>query len=185
MSETFHARNREEWRNWLMENFQKKKLVWLMFPKKSSGIESVSYNDAVEEALCFGWIDSTLKAHDESFSIQRYSVRNPKSTYSQLNKERIKWLHKNGLIHESVMKSVEFILDEEFVFPEDILTEIQKDAETWKNYQNFSDSYKRIRIAYIDIAREYPEHYQKRLNHFLAKTKANKLIIARGSEKHY
>jgi len=184
--ETLYVKNREEWREWLEANFQTKKEIWLIYPKKISGKEVILYNDAVEEALCFGWIDSTLKTLDEHHTIQRYSVRNPRSTYSQLNKERIVWLHKNNMIHASVIDSIRFILEEEYMIPEDIIEEIKKDELAWKHYVNLSDSYKRIRIAYIDMARDYPEEFRKRLNHFLEKTRNNKLIKGYGgTDKYY
>ncbi len=63
--------------------------VWFVFPTKSSSEKSIVYNDAVEEALCFGWIDSTIKSLDKEHKIQRFTPRNPKSTYSQANKEKV------------------------------------------------------------------------------------------------
>ncbi|MDL2303564.1 YdeI/OmpD-associated family protein [Dysgonomonas sp. OttesenSCG-928-D17] len=183
---TLYVKNREEWRKWLEANFQTEKEIWLVCPKKSSGKEVILYNDAVEEALCFGWIDSILKTLDEHHTIQRYSVRNPKSTYSQLNKERITWLHKNNMIHPSVVDSIRFIMEEEYVFPDYIIDEIKKDELAWRNFSSFSDSYKRIRIAYIDMARDNPDDLQKRLTHFLEKTRANKQIKGYGgAEKYY
>lgn len=183
---TLYVKNREEWRKWLEANFQTEKEIWLISPKKSSGKEAILYNDAVEEALCFGWIDSILKTLDEHHNVQRYSVRNPKSTYSQLNKERIIWLHKNDMIHSSLVDSIRFILEEEYILPDYIIDEIKKDESAWKNFSSFSDSYKRIRIAYINMARESPDHFQKRLNHFIEKTRANKLIKGYGgTEKYY
>ena len=84
--------NREDWRKWLTDNFETKDEIWFVFPQKSSGKKSIIYNDAVEEALCFEWIDSTIKSLDKEHKIQRFTPRNPKSTYSQANKERLKWL---------------------------------------------------------------------------------------------
>jgi uncharacterized protein YdeI (YjbR/CyaY-like superfamily) len=185
MIATFQAEDRSIWRKWLESNFQTQREVWLIFPYKLSGIKSVSYNDAVEEALCFGWIDSTVRSYTETSTIQRYSVRNPSSTYSQLNKERIAWLYKKNLIHPLVVDSIKNITNQEYTFPADILNELKKDPVMWENYCLFSDSYKRIRLAYIEAARNRPEEFNKRLNHFIKKTKANKLIIARGSDKYY
>jgi len=184
--ETLYVKDRYEWRDWLETNFQKEKVIWLIYPKKSSGKECILYNDAVEEALCYGWIDSTLKTLDEDHTIQRYSVRNPGSSYSQLNKERAIRLHKNGMIHPSIIESISFILKEEYIFPEDIIEEIKNDMEAWLHYSLLSDSYKRIRIAYIDTARDRPEEFMKRLRHFIDTTKKNKLIKGyRGTEKYY
>lgn len=180
-----HLAHRLEWRIWLEENFDKEKEIWLVFPKKSSGEPRIQYNDAVEEALCFGWIDSTVKALDEEKTIQRFSPRNPKSKYSQSNKERLKWLSKEKKLHPSIQDTAKDVLSEEFVFPADILNAIEKEKTAWENYCKFSDAYKRIRIAYIDSARNRPQEFKKRLANFIKKTRENKQIGYGGIEKYY
>jgi uncharacterized protein YdeI (YjbR/CyaY-like superfamily) len=182
---TFYITDRKEWRRWLENNFDREKDIWLIFPNKSSGKPRLLYNDAVEEALCFGWIDSTIKSLDDKNAIQRFSPRRPKSSYSQSNKERLRWLRKERLIHPSIQKTINEVLKEKFVFPSDILKIIKKDKVAWKNYQKFSPAYKRIRIAYIDSARSRPEEFQKRLANFLKKTKENKQIGYGGIEKYF
>ncbi len=176
---------REDWRGWLEKNFNKEKEVWLLFPHKSSGRPRISYNDAVEEALCFGWIDSTVKNVDEENSMQRFSPRNLKSKYSQANKERLRWLLQKKKVHPSMRDTARKVLEKKFVFPQDIMDSIKSDKIAWKNYQQFSPSYKRIRIAYIETARKRPEEFMKRLNNFIRKTRENKLIGFGGIEKHY
>jgi metal-dependent HD superfamily phosphatase/phosphodiesterase len=90
------------------------------------------------------------------------------------------------MIHPTIVDKVKEVLKEKFEFPKDILKELQKDKETWLNYLKFSESYKRIRIAYIDTARKHEEIFQKRLNNFITHTKANKLIKGFGGiEKYY
>jgi uncharacterized protein YdeI (YjbR/CyaY-like superfamily) len=182
---TLYVTDRKKWRKWLEKNFDKEKEIWLIFPNKSSGKPRLLYNDAVEEALCFGWIDSTIKSLDDKKAIQRFSPRRPKSTYSQPNKERLKWLRKENLIHPLMQDTVEEVLRERFVFPSDIINAIRNDDEAWKNYQKFSPAYKRIRIAYIDSARKRPEEFKKRLANFIKKTKENKQIGFGGIEKYY
>jgi uncharacterized protein YdeI (YjbR/CyaY-like superfamily) len=182
---TLYVTNRKDWRKWLEKNFDTEKEIWLVYPKKSSGKIRIIYNDAVEEALCFGWIDSTVKSLDEENSLQRFTPRNPKSGYSQQNKERMKWLLENDLLHPSQLEKAKEIVAEKFVFPKDIVDEIKKDKTAWKNYNAFSDAYKRIRIAYIDTARKRPDEFKKRLNNFIAKTKENKQIGFGGIEKYY
>jgi len=177
--------NRKDWRKWLEKNFDKEKQIWLVYPKKSSGKERIVYNDAIEEALCFGWIDSTIKSLNENSSLQRFTPRNPKSSYSQQNKERMKWLLENNLLHPSQLKKANEIASEKFVFPKDIIDVIKKDKTTWKNYTKFSNSYKRIRVAYIDGARERPDEFKKRLKNFINKTKENKQIGFGGIKKYY
>jgi uncharacterized protein YdeI (YjbR/CyaY-like superfamily) len=185
IGKTLYVRDREEWRQWLAANFVNEKEIWLIYPTKDSSKPRIKYNDAVEEALSFGWIDSTVKRIDEHSSAQRFSPRNPNSEYSQANKERLKWLAKEGRLHPSVQKSVEKILRTEFVFPPDILEAIKKNKKAWKNLQNFSPAYQRIRIAYIDSARNRPDEFRKRLNNFIKKAEQNKLIGFGGIEKYY
>lgn len=177
---------RTEWRNWLENNFDTKHEVWLVYAKKSTSKQRILYNDAVEEALCFGWIDSTNKTLDEDHTAQRFTPRKPKSSYSQPNIERLKWLAENNLIHSSIRKTVQEIISQEFVFPQDILDEIERDNTVWNNYIKFSEPYKRIRVAYIDSARKRPEEFTKRLTNFIQKTRENKLITGFGGiDKYY
>jgi uncharacterized protein YdeI (YjbR/CyaY-like superfamily) len=182
---TLYVTDRDKWRKWLEKNFDKEKEIWLIYPNKSSGKPRILYNDAVEVALCFGWIDSTVKKIDKESNIQRFSPRNPKSSYSQANKERLRWLLKENLIHSTIEESIKKVLKEKFVFPVDIMSAIKKDKKAWKNYQKFSRAYQRIRIAYIDGARKRPEEFNKRLANFIKKTRENKIIGFGGIEKHY
>jgi uncharacterized protein YdeI (YjbR/CyaY-like superfamily) len=177
--------NFQQWYDWLAKNFQKEKEIWLKYPKKESKTKRISYNDAVEAALCFDWIDSTIQKYGDLATIQRFTPRNPKSSYSQANKERLRFLSKNCLIHSSITEKITKILQKKFIFPKDILKEIQKDKLVWSNYNQFSDSYKRIRIAYVENARKKPEEFQKRLKNFISKTQQNKMIGFGGIEKHY
>ncbi len=184
--ETKYFTYRQDWRKWLEENFETRDDIWLEYPKKETGKKRILYNDAVEEALCFGWIDSTVKSLNEGTYIQRFCKRRKNSTYSQPNKERLKWLFENGLIHKSILNDIEKLVNEEFVFPKDIIDKLKTDKVIWENYQQMSERYKRIRIAYIESARERPEEFEKRLNNFMSKTKENKLIKGFGGiEKYY
>ncbi len=180
-----NIKTRAEWRNWLESNFDTKQEVWLVYAKKSTSKQRIQYNDAVEEALCFGWIDSTNKTLDNDHTIQRFTPRKPKSSFSQPNIERLKWLAEHNLIHSSIHKTVQNIIYQEFVFPQDILDEIKKDKTAWNNYTKFSEPYKRIRVAYIDSARKRPEEFTKRLTNFIKKTSKNKLIAGFGGINKY
>ncbi len=178
--------DRKQWRQWLEQNFQKEKEGWLVFPKKSSGKPRIAYNDAVEEALCFGWIDSTIKSLDKEHSAQRFTPRKNKSNYSQSNRERLIWLLKENFVHPSIEEHVRQVAEEEFIFPNDIMEEIAKDKLALKNFNSFGAGYKRIRIAYIDVSRDQPEVFQKRLDSFIKNTRENKLIKGYGGiEKYY
>ena len=184
--ETLYVTTRAEWRKWLSQHFSNKHEIWLIYPHKSSGKPVIEYNTAVEEALCFGWIDSLRKSFDDDHSIQKFSVRKERSGYSQLNRERLKRLLKRDMIHSSIIDKVKEVLKEEFIFPQDILDQLKADEEVWQNYQEFSGPYKRIRIAYIETARKREEIFQQRLNNFIKHTKANKLVKGfGGTDKYY
>lgn len=181
-----YTADRQVWRQWLTEHFETEKEVWLVYPSKQSGEPCILYNDAVEEALCFGWIDSTIKHIDDNHRAQRFTPRNPRSTYSRPNIERLIWLDEQNLIHPSVKPKVDDLIHTPFVFPGDILEAIKAEPEAWKFYQQCSEGYRRIRIAYIDDARPRPEEFEKRLRNFIAKTKDYKKIVGYGGiDKYY
>ena len=182
----FATASRQAWRDYLMANYQTLNEVWFVFPTLEANEESLSYNDAVEEALCFGWIDSTNRRLDDSHCIRRFSPRKKGSPYSQPNIERLIWLNERNLLLPEVRESVLPIIETSFRFPKDIIRALKKDPEVYENYLKFSDSYKRIRIAYIDAARNRPEEFKKRLDTFIKKTKAGKMIMGYGGiEKYY
>lgn len=183
---TFYTADRTEWRAWLAVHFETEKEIWFVFPMKESGEASLSYNDAVEEALCFGWIDSTIKHIDPLHRAQHFTPRKPGSPYSRPNIERLIWLDRQGLIHPKIRESVIDLIRAPYIFPVDILNTIQADSAARKNYQAFPEGYKRIRIAYIDAARQRPIEFEKRLNNFIIKTRAGKRISGFGGiDKYY
>ncbi|MFC2124933.1 YdeI family protein [Bacteroidota bacterium] len=103
LSNTFYAANRDEWRKWLELHYKSKKEVWLIYYKKHSGKPRVPYNDAVEEALCFGWIDSTVKRIDKDRYMQKFTPRNKGSNWSDWNVKRIgKMIAEGKVIPEGV-----------------------------------------------------------------------------------
>jgi uncharacterized protein YdeI (YjbR/CyaY-like superfamily) len=89
ITKTLYITNRRDWRKWLTKNSKKEKEVWLIYYRKKSGKPRISYDDAVLEALCYGWIDSTIKGIDNQRYAQRFSPRRTKSSFSQMNKERV------------------------------------------------------------------------------------------------
>ena len=183
---TIYTSSRKEWRAWLSANFEKEKEVWFVFPMNAAGEEVLPYNDAVEEALCFGWIDGVIKNIDSTHRAQRFTPRRPNSQYSRPNIERLIWLDEQGLIHPSVREHVLDIINVPYVFPKDIVAAIEQDKKVWDNYNNFTLSYKRIRIAYIDAARKRPKEFQRRLDSFIKKTRENKMIMGYGGiDKYY
>ena len=180
----FHSRL--EWRDWLSHHFETDSEVWFTFPTIDSGEVGITYNDAVEEALCFGWIDGVTGSLDEKHNLRRFTPRRKDSPYSRLNIERLIYLESRGLIHPKLEKEIKKVISVPFVFPKDIIQAMKKDKEAWENYQSFSDSYKRIRVAYIDAARNRHEEFKKRLDNFIKKTKENKIITGYGgTDKYY
>jgi uncharacterized protein YdeI (YjbR/CyaY-like superfamily) len=185
ITQTLHVTDREDWRSWLEKNYKEAREIWLVYPKKETGRPRIEYNDAVEEALCFGWIDSLVKTLDEEHTVQRFSPRKPKAKYSQANIERLRALMAQGQVIPEVADTLEDVLRQEFVIPPDILKVIQDNPQAWRNFQTFSDAYKRIRIAFIEGARARPAEFQKRLRHFIEMTQRNKMFGFGGIGKYY
>lgn len=185
ITQTLYITDRKDWRNWLKQNYKTASEIWLVYPRKATDKPRIEYNDAVEEALCFGWIDSIIKKLDEDHTVQRFSPRKPKTQYSQANIERLRDLVAKKKVVKEVAETLDGILNAEFVIPPDILKAIQANQEAWKNFQTFSDAYIRIRVAFIDGARHRPEEFKKRLRHFIEMTEKNKMFGFGGIEKHF
>lgn len=178
--------DRAEWRAWLAAHFEQETEVWFAFPTKGSGKTGVSYNDAVEEALCFGWIDGVAGSLDETYTLRRFTPRRKGSSYSRPNIERLIWLDRNNLIHPSVRPRVAELIEKPFVFPPDIVDAVRRDPDAWAYYRTLPEPYRRIRVAYIDSARKRPEEFQKRLNAFIRKTREGRMMIGYGGiDKYY
>jgi len=105
--EKFYPKSRHEWREWLQNNHAIKQSVWLIYYKKKSNIPTVIYSEAVDEALCFGWIDSKAKPLDEEKFMQFFSKRKPNSVWSKVNKEKIDRLTREGLMTKAGFETVE------------------------------------------------------------------------------
>ncbi len=185
IAKTLYVTNRKDWRQWLREHYKTENEIWLVYYKKETGKPRIVYNDAVEEALCFGWIDSLIKTLDKERTVQRFSPRKPGSQYSPANKERLRKLVKQRKVIKEVRDTLEDFSKEKFEIPADILNAIKADKEAWKNFQNFSDAYKRIRIGFIDGARKRPKEFEKRLRYFIQMTARNKQYGFGGIEKHF
>jgi uncharacterized protein YdeI (YjbR/CyaY-like superfamily) len=185
ITQTLYVTTPQEWRAWLAAHYKTEKDIWLVYYKKAAGKPRIEYNEAVEEALCFGWIDSTAKSLDEERTVQRFSPRKLRSGYSQPNIERLRSLAAQGKVIAEVLQSLGDLLEQEFVFPPDILDALREDEQVWDNYQKFSEPYKRIRVAFIEGARNRPEEFQKRLKYFIKKTRENKAFGFGGIEKYF
>lgn len=170
--EIFYPIDSRAWREWLMENHQTKQAVWIVFHKKSSEKKSITWSEAVDVALCFGWIDSKKISVDNETSHQYFSRRKPKSTWSKINKQKIIHLIENGLLHEAGHKSIEIakengfwtLLDEveELIIPEDLDAEFATKPRAKAFYVSLSKSVKKAILQWIVLARQ-PQVRQKRI----------------------
>jgi uncharacterized protein YdeI (YjbR/CyaY-like superfamily) len=170
--ETFYPKSRQEWREWLQNNYDKKTSVWLIYNKKKSNIPTISYGEAVDEALCFGWIDSTAKPLDEEKYMQFFSKRKAKSVWSKINKDKIDRLTKEGLMTKAGFESVETakqngswtILDdaEALIIPADLEIAFKKRQNASNYFFNLSRSDKRNILQWLTLAKR-EETRQKRI----------------------
>jgi uncharacterized protein YdeI (YjbR/CyaY-like superfamily) len=179
LGKTLYVTNRGQWRSWLNKNHDKEKEIWLIYYRKSSGKPRIPYNDAVEEALCYGWIDSILKGIDEEKFAQRFSKRKPTSSLSVANKERISLLIRQKKMTTAGLNAISKIFDnskkEQPTIATDILNPLKANKKAWKNFQNLPERYKRVRIGYIESRRHHgAEMFQKSLQHFIEMTAKNK-----------
>lgn len=158
------------------------KELWLVYYRKETGKPRIAYNDAVEEALCFGWIDSTIKKIDDERFAQRFSPRRPDSVLSEMNRQRLLKLVREKRMTRAGLDAVSHVFkpasakQTRLVIPPDIQKALKKEREAWKNFQSFPGSYKRIRISYIDHARKREDVFRKRLEYFIRMTAQNKRI---------
>ncbi|MGB2868527.1 MAG: YdeI/OmpD-associated family protein [Bacteroidota bacterium] len=182
---TLYVTTRRQWRAWLRANCARKKEIWLIYYKKNSGKPRIPYNDSVEEALCYGWIDSILKPIDSEKYAQRFSPRRKDSKFlSEMNRERVRRLMKEGKMTSAGLTAIRHLLDgkgrdpaihdNQLVLPAGLKRALKKDPQTWKNFSKFPESYKKIRIGWIVAARHRREIYRQRLRYFLRMTAQNK-----------
>ena len=179
ITEVFYPKIRTEWRAWLEGNHQDKTEIWLRRFKKASGKPCITYDELVEECLCFGWIDGVIKKYDEESNVQRITPRRKKKSFlSELNRQRIWKLQHLGLMNDFALDYIRDQVgspDDPWEIPDWILEQLQEDSEIWNNFKAFSHFYKRLKIGWIQEASKYrPEESQRRLNYLLKMTKQNK-----------
>ena len=161
--EHHYFKNAKEWREWLHENHNKSAGIYLIFYRVGSEFESMRWEEAVQVAICYGWIDSTVKKMDEERRRQIFSPRKDKSVWSKLNKTYIERLLKENLIHESGLAKIEIAknngswssLDavEDLIMPEDLKAAFEIDSIAFENYKNFSPSYKKSYLYWLNQAK--------------------------------
>lgn len=179
---TFHAKSREDWRKWLRKNHSTEKSVWLIIYKKQSETPSVYYPEAVDEALCFGWIDSKPNKRDEESYYQFFAKRNPKSNWSKVNKEKIAKLIEKALMHSAGLEMIEIAKEngtwtaldnvEQLIIPDDLQELFSKNKTAFENWENFPPSSKRGILEWILNAKK-PETRLKRIEETVSLAEKN------------
>lgn len=161
--EQFHPKNQSEWRRWLEENHDSQQAIWLVLHKKKSPNFNLSWSDAVDEALCFGWIDSTKRTLNEQAYIQYFTQRKPKSNWSKVNKEKVAKLIDAGLMQAAGFKSIEIAKEngswvqldavEELKVPEDLETALKTHAEAYAYFNQLSKSVRKGMLYWVISAK--------------------------------
>ena len=184
---TTHPKNRKQWRQWLEKNHSSSPGIWWIYYKKETGKRNLSYAEAVEEALCFGWIDSLPRKLDEERSMLKFTPRKAKSVWSQLNKTRIKKLVKEKLMMPAGFAAIELAKKNKSwdtltasdnaaannQLPEDLEKLFSANKKAKDNFQNFSFSIRKQFLSWIDSAKR-PETRGARLNQTVLMAAANK-----------
>lgn len=168
------ATSREELRQWLEENHDKESECWVIVKRgrpKDDG--TFWYVDAVEEALCFGWIDCTAKKISDCCIAQRFSPRQKRSNWSELNKERCRRMERLGRMTDAGRAVLPDMTETGFIIDPEILEALRSDPVVWSNFQNFPPLYQRVRIDTIQVNRRMGHHelFKKRLEKFIENTR--------------
>ena len=158
-----YFKNAQEWREWLHENHSDFTAVELIFYRVDSDFESMRWEEAVQVALCYGWIDSTVRKLDDERRKQTFGPRKDKSVWSKLNKTYIEKLTADGLMHESGLKKIEIAkqngswtsLDavENHEIPEDLQNAFNRNKIAFENYRKFSTSYRKSYLYWLNQAK--------------------------------
>ena len=168
-----NIKTREELRHWLQANCNIEKCCWVVV-SVSPKPDVLLYLDAVEEALCFGWIDGIKKKNSHNQLVQRFSPRAKKSSWTELNKERVRRLEKLGLMTD-YGRNVLPDMHSTFIIDEVIERRLKDDKETYENFMKFPELYRRIRIDTIQQMKNQSELFMKRLEKFIENTNQGKM----------
>lgn len=171
--ETFCPASQQEWRLWLQNNHKATQSVWLIYYKKGSGRRTLTWSEAVDEAICFGWIDSTARPIDENTFMQFFCRRKLGSVWSKINKEKVKRLIENESMTEAGFKSIEtakqngswVILDEveELKIPRDLSRQFTMHPGSKKYFMSLSRSVKKSILQWLVLAK-LPATREKRIS---------------------
>lgn len=186
--EHLYFKNAQEWREWLHNNHHSSTGVYLIFYKVTSEVESMRWEEAVQVAICYGWIDSTVKKLDDERRRQMFTPRKDKSVWSKLNKTYIEKLIAENLMHESGLRKIEIAkhngswesLDqvENHIMPEDLKLAFDENPVAFNNYNNFSPSYRKSYLYWLNQAKR-TETRKVRITEIISLCEKN--IKARGT----
>lgn len=173
-AQTLYLTTAPQWRAWLRRHHRTAPEVWLRLYDKASGKPSLPYNDAVEEALCFGWIDSVVRrVRDEPGArAQRYTPRRRGSPLSAMNAARVRRLAKAKRMTPAglAVLSPDVLRPPALVLRGDVERALRADPAAWRHYRTFPEAYRRIRIGWVEAARGRPAVFRQRLRHFVRMT---------------
>ena len=179
-----HFKNRNEFRKWLEKNHDKQKELWILFYKVHTKKKSLRYSEAVEESLCFGWIDGILKRIDDEKHAQRYTPRNPKSIWSKVNKERAERMIEAGQMTDAGLVKIReakksgwwenayTTTRRDYEMSPEMKKVLMSDTEAWKNFQNLGRSYQNTYVFFVNYAK-HEETKKKRIQIVLERAKKN------------
>ncbi|WP_316736599.1 YdeI/OmpD-associated family protein [Pedobacter aquatilis] len=180
--ETFYPTSRQAWRNWLIKNHESAQAVWLLSYKKSANMPTITWEESVEEALCFGWIDSIRKSLGDGKFIQFFSKRKPNGTWSKINKDKIIKLIEAGLMTDAGLVAIEkakqngswTILDEveALIVPADLEQAFAENPNSMEFYLSLSKSTRKAILQWIVLAKQ-PETRQKRIKEVAERASQN------------
>ena len=187
MENMLSFRNREDWRDWLKENYDKESFVWLTLFKKKFRKKGMALDDAVEEAICFGWIDGKLKRLDAERFILRFSPRKSKSVWSMINKKRAERLMESGRMTDAGLAKIQEakengLWDNAYTnkmkeaVPLDLKKELIAEKKAWENFQRFANSYRNMYIGWVNGAKT-AETRTKRIKKVVEQSVLNKKLV--------
>lgn len=177
-----HFERDTDWYDWLLNNHDKAKAIYLIFYKLELNVPTMRWEEAVKVAICFGWIDSTVKSLGNGKRRQYFCPRNPKSTWSALNKKYVKELNQAGLIQESGLKMIDLAKEtgtwtamddvENGVIPKDLQQAFDANLRAYENYQNFSKGYRKSYLSWLHSAKREATR-NKRISEIIKLSEAN------------
>ena len=187
MENILSFRNSEDWRFWLKENSDKENYVWLTLYKKKFRKKGMTLEDAVEESICFGWIDGKLKRLDTERFILRFSPRKAKSVSSRINKERAERLMKLGRMTDAGLVKIQEAKKNGFwesaytnkikeEVPLDLKEALMNEKKAWENFHRFANSYRNMYIGWVNGAKT-AETRTKRIKKVVEQSVLNKKLV--------